>query len=48
VVVVGCEPATLGPPEGHMGLSQEVAAAVDEAIKVIEGLIARFLNQRGG
>jgi hydrogenase maturation protease len=48
VVVVGCEPATLGPPEGHMGLSQEVAAAVDEAIKLIEGLIERFLNQRGG
>lgn len=42
VVVVGCEPATLGPPEGHMGLSDPVRAAVDEAVPLIEGLIARF------
>ncbi len=44
VVVVGCEPATLGPPEGHMGLSQPVQAAVDEAVLLIEGLIQRFLD----
>jgi hydrogenase maturation protease len=48
VVVVGCEPATLGPPEGQLGLSDEVGAAVDEAVRVIEALIERFLNQRGG
>lgn len=45
VVVVGCEPATLGPPEGQMGLSEPVRAAVDEAVVLIEGLIERFLNQ---
>ena len=43
-MVVGCEPATLGPPEGQMGLSEPVQAAVDEAVTLIEGLIARFLN----
>jgi hydrogenase maturation protease len=48
VVIVGCEPATLGPPEGQLGLSEEVAAAVDEAVRVIEALIERFLNARGG
>ena len=48
VVVVGCEPATLGPPEGHMGLSEPVRAAVDEAVILIEGLIEQFLTDRGG
>jgi hydrogenase maturation protease len=48
VVVVGCEPATLGPPEGQLGLSEEVGAAVDQAVRVIEALIERFLNGRGG
>ena len=45
VVVVGCEPATLGPAEGQMGLSEPVQAAVDEAVTLIEGLVARFLHQ---
>lgn len=45
VVVVGCEPATLGPPEGHMGLSAEVEAAVPEAMRLVESLIERFLNR---
>jgi hydrogenase maturation protease len=45
VVVVGCEPATLGPPEGQMGLSEPVQAAVEEAVGLIEGLIARFLHE---
>ncbi len=44
VVVVGCEPATLGPPEGLMGLSQPVEAAVDEAVAMIERLLTRFLG----
>jgi hydrogenase maturation protease len=42
VVIVGCEPATLGPPEGHMGLSDPVARAVDEAVTLIAELIARY------
>ena len=39
ITIVGCEPATLGPPEGHLGLSEPVEAAVDEAIRVIESLL---------
>ena len=44
VVVVGCEPATLGPPEGQMGLSPPVHAAVERAVILIEELVARFLS----
>jgi hydrogenase maturation protease len=44
IVIVGCEPLTLGPPEGHMGLSQAVDSAVDRAVTLIEELIERFLN----
>jgi hydrogenase maturation protease len=42
VFVVGCEPATIEPdPAGEFGLSKLVAAAVDEAVRVVEELIAR-------
>ena len=43
VLVVGCVPATLGPEEGQMGLSEPVAAAVDEAVKLIDSLVKRIL-----
>jgi hydrogenase maturation protease len=43
VLVVGCVPATLGPDEGQMGLSGPVAAAVDEAVKLIDSLVTRIL-----
>lgn len=43
VLVVGCVPATLGPEEGQMGLSEPVTAAVDEAIILIDSLVARIL-----
>jgi hydrogenase maturation protease len=43
VLVLGCVPETLGPEEGQMGLSGPVAAAVDEAIKLIESLVTRIL-----
>lgn len=43
VLVVGCEPATLGPPEGQLGLSPEVEAAVPRAMGLIQSLIAQFL-----
>lgn len=39
ILLVGCEPAMLGGEEGHMGLSDPVSAAVDEAVKQIERLI---------
>jgi len=41
VLLVGCEPATLGPEEGQMGLSESVAAMVDEAVRTIETLIEK-------
>lgn len=41
LLVVGCEPETVEPGnEGAMGLSPPVQAAVDEAVRVIERLIA--------
>ena len=43
VLLVGCVPATLGPEEGAMGLSEPVAAAVDEAVKLIDSLVTRIL-----
>lgn len=39
ILVVGCEPATLGPEEGQMGLSEPVAAMVEEAARRIESLV---------
>jgi hydrogenase maturation protease len=43
VLLVGCVPATLGPEEGQMGLSEPVAAAVDEAVKLVASLVTRVL-----
>ncbi len=43
VLLVGCMPATLGPEEGQMGLSEPVAAAIDEAVKLINSLVTRIL-----
>lgn len=43
VLLVGCVPGTLGPEEGQMGLSEPVAAAVDEAAKLVESLVTRIL-----
>jgi len=43
VLLVGCVPATLGPDEGQMGLSEPVAAAVDEAVKLVGSLVTRIL-----
>jgi hydrogenase maturation protease len=42
VLLVGCEPATLGPEEGQMGLSEPVESAVDEAVKLIQSLITKI------
>jgi hydrogenase maturation protease len=44
VLVVGCVPATLGPDEGQMGLSEPVMAAVDEAVKLVDSLVTRILS----
>jgi hydrogenase maturation protease len=45
ILVVGCEPADLGPEdEGKLGLSEPVAAAIDEAIATIDTLVSNALN----
>ena len=43
VLVIGCEPDAV-EEGGRMGLSPPVAAAVDEAVSMIESLIARELE----
>ena len=43
ILLVGCVPATLGPEEGQMGLSEPVTAAVGEAVKLVASLITRVL-----
>ncbi|HEX3681927.1 MAG TPA: hydrogenase maturation protease [Bryobacteraceae bacterium] len=43
ILLVGCEPATLGGEDGEMGLSEPVSAAVGEAVKVVERLVAEAL-----
>jgi hydrogenase maturation protease len=45
VVLVGCEPGTLGGEEGQMGLSAPVEAAVEEAVKLVESLIDKVLGK---
>jgi Ni,Fe-hydrogenase maturation factor len=44
---VGCEPESLGGEEGMMGLSAPVEAAVDEAVKLVQSLIDKVLNEDG-
>lgn len=44
VLVVGCEPESLGGEEGHMGLSAPAEAALDQAVTTIENLISRILD----
>jgi hydrogenase maturation protease len=44
ILLVGCEPATLGPEEGQMGLSETVAAVVDEATNIVESLVEKVRN----
>ncbi|MGC2449447.1 MAG: hydrogenase maturation protease, partial [Candidatus Sulfotelmatobacter sp.] len=44
VLLVGCEPATFGGEEGHMGLSEPVEAAVEEAVQLILSLVKKLLD----
>ncbi|HEY1784286.1 MAG TPA: hydrogenase maturation protease [Pirellulales bacterium] len=49
ITLVGCEPADLGPPdEGKMGLSEPVAAAVDQAVECVARLVSQILGQPSG
>jgi len=45
VLLLGCEPGTLGGEEGQMGLSAPVEAAVEEAVNLVESLIDDVLNK---
>jgi hydrogenase maturation protease len=44
ILLVGCEPATLGSEEGQMGLSEPVEAAVEQAVCIVEKLVAKILS----
>jgi len=46
IFLVGCEPAPLQSEDGHMGLSEPVQAAVDEAVKVVESLVREILEEK--
>jgi Ni,Fe-hydrogenase maturation factor len=46
VLLVGCEPETLGGDEGQMGLSAPVEAALEDAVKLVESVIGKVLNQQ--
>ena len=48
LLLVGCEPETLGGEEGQMGLSAVVEASVDDAVKLVESLIKDLLEKREG
>jgi hydrogenase maturation protease len=45
VLLVGCEPASLGGDEGHMGLTPAVETAVAEAVTVVERLVDKILHE---
>jgi hydrogenase maturation protease len=45
ILLVGCEPGTLGGEEGKMGLSASVEEAVREAVKVVENLVKKTLDE---
>ena len=47
ILLVGCEPATFGPEEGQMGLSEPVAASVLAAVKIVESLVAKAFEEVG-
>jgi len=48
VFLVGCEQQELGGDEGHMGLSDPVRVAVDEAVSLVESLVAKLLAAEEG
>lgn len=45
ILLIGCEPETLGGEAGLMGLSEPVESAVDEAVRVVESLVAKILKE---
>jgi hydrogenase maturation protease len=45
ILLVGCEPETLGGEEGRMGLSAPVENAVDAAVNLVKSLIDKVLDK---
>jgi hydrogenase maturation protease len=43
ILLVGCEPATLGPDEGQMGLSEPVQGSLTQAVNLVESVINKVL-----
>ena len=46
VLLVGCEPETLGPEEGQMELSSTVQAVIDDAVGLVESIVSKILNPK--
>ncbi|MFW6084679.1 MAG: hydrogenase maturation protease [Gemmatimonadota bacterium] len=49
IYVIGCEPSVVPDPHGDVvvgGLSEEVEAAVDEAVRQVEALVAKLTGER--
>jgi hydrogenase maturation protease len=44
ILLIGCEPAYLGGDDGHMGLSEPVEEAVNQAVKTAQNLVTRILD----
>jgi hydrogenase maturation protease len=44
VLLVGCEPGTLGPEEGQMGLSGAVEAVIEDAVRLVASIVSKILN----
>jgi hydrogenase maturation protease len=45
ILLVVCEPFTLGSEEGQMGLSDVVATSIEPGVRVVENLVASFLRE---
>jgi hydrogenase maturation protease len=43
ILLVGCEPESLGGDEGRMGLSDTVTSSIDEAVRMVESLVDKIL-----
>jgi hydrogenase maturation protease len=44
ILLVACEPASLGGDEGEMGLTEAVAAVVVDAVHLVERLVAEIVS----
>lgn len=47
ILLVGCEPESLGGEQGHMGLSEACEAALDVAVDKIESVVNQILEKQG-